>query len=150
MKLLTKNFGEVEISEDKILNFPQGLIAFQDFKRFSLILNTDKDNPLHWLQCIDKPEVSFVVINPFLFQKDYEFDISPEDKRVLEIEDEKDVAVFSIVVVPESIKDITANLLAPVVININKKKGKQVVLQDKRYTTRHYIFKEDDKNRGGK
>lgn len=148
MKLNTRNFGEIEFANNKIITFPQGLIAFEENKRYIVINNEDKTIPFAWLQSIDDPNVAFVIMNPFIFKKSYDFDLPQEVVEELEIQDQKDIIIFSIVVVPEDINKMTANLLAPLIINGDKRVGKQVVLNDERYTTKHLI-KEELKNQGG-
>lgn len=147
MKLSTKHFGEIEIDENSILNFPDGLLAFEDNKRFIIIDNPDEEIPFHWLQSLDNPNLAFVIINPFLFKKDYEFDIPQTVVKKLQIEEEKDIAVYSIVVVPDDINQMTANLSGPIIINTKNRFGKQIVLEDNRYSTKHYIL-EELKNQG--
>jgi flagellar assembly factor FliW len=142
MILQSKYFGRIEFAEEKIITFEHGIIAFEGMKRFFIIDNEDENNPLWWLQSVDDPEILFVVINPFTFKPDYDFELLPQDAEELEIEKPEDVVVLAIVVVPEDIKQMTANLLAPVIINIRQRKGKQVVLQDKRYSTKHLIIEE--------
>lgn len=142
MIIESKYFGELEFAEEKIITFTHGLIAFAQMKRFILIENQDSENPLWWLQSIDEPELAFVVINPFAFKADYEFELSPEDVEELAIQSQEDIVILAIVVVPEEVKKMTANLLAPVIFNARLKKGKQIVLQDKQYTTRHLIMEE--------
>jgi len=147
MKVKTKIFGEVEIKPERIINFPQGLVAFEEMKQYFIIGNEDNQLPLCWLQSVDKPDLVFVLMDPFIFNRDYDFELSAENEQELEIRGPEDVAVFSIVVVPEDIKKMSANLLAPVIINTRTKKGKQIILQDKRYSTRHFILDEMQKKR---
>ncbi|EOD00371.1 flagellar assembly protein FliW [Caldisalinibacter kiritimatiensis] len=142
MKLNTKHFGEIEIDENRIITFPDGLLAFENNKKFIIIDNPDQEIPFQWLQSIDDPDLAFVIINPFIFKKDYEFDIPKAVVKKLEIQEEKDVAVYSIVVVPDDITKMTANLSGPVIINTKSKIGKQIVLEDSRYSTKHYILEE--------
>ena len=150
MLIETKNFGEVELPEDKIINFHNGLIAFEDAKRFFLIENDDKDIPFSWLQSADNPDLAFVVINPFLVKPDYEFELSAADREELGIRKTGEAAVLTIVVIPEDIRKMTTNLIAPLVINTRVKKGKQIILQDKRYTINCPILGELRSNeRGG-
>lgn len=149
MKLRTKHFGEIEISGDEVIAFPRGLIAFEDKKSFVLINNEDEKLPFSWLQSVDDPGLCFVVMNPFVFKKDYEFDIPQDAVSELEIKAAGDVCVLSVLVVPEDISQMTANLLAPLVINTRNRKGKQVILDDKRYTTRHLVLEELGKKVGG-
>lgn len=148
MKLNTKNFGELEIDEEKIITFPEGLPGFEGEKQFIIINNEDEENPFQWLQSVSNPELAFVIINPFLVFSDYDINIPRIVQDKLNIEDEKDIAVYSIVVVPKDLKKMTANLLGPIIINVNERLGKQVILDDSRYTTKHYIFQQDVEVRG--
>ncbi|QIB27509.1 flagellar assembly protein FliW [Caloranaerobacter azorensis] len=142
MLLNTKHFGQIEIDEDSIITFPDGLLAFEEQKRFVIIDNPDEEIPFKWLQSIDNPDLAFVIINPFLFKRDYEFDIPQSVVDRLAIEREKDVLVYSIVVVPEDITKMTANLVGPIIINLKNRLAKQIILEDKRYTTKHLILEE--------
>ncbi|MBD8025411.1 flagellar assembly protein FliW [Ureibacillus sp. Re31] len=129
MKIETKFLGEVEINDKDIFTFEYGLPGFPDLQKF-VLLPIDGDLPLAVLQSTEKAEIGFVVAYPFAFKKDYEFDISDEDKEDLKIEKEEDVIVYSIVTLKETFLESTLNLLAPIVFNVNKKLGKQIVLQD--------------------
>ena len=149
MKINTKYFGEMEVDKAKIIFFPHGLVAFHELKEYCLVESGSEKVPFCWLQAVDRPDLAFVLINPFLFKPDYDFELSAEHEEELGIEQAEDVAVFSIVVLPGEIEKMSANLLAPVVINTRTRKGKQVVLQDPRYSTRHYILEEMHKSRGG-
>lgn len=145
MKLNTKNFGELDIDEKKIISFPEGLPGFEEEKEFVIINNEDEENPFCWLQSVKNPDLAFVIVNPFFVFSDYSVDLSETVQEKLKIKDEKDVAVYSIVVVPEDLKKMTANLLGPIVINVRERLGKQVILDDPRYTTKHYIFPQEDR-----
>ena len=147
MMIQSKHFGALEFAEEKIITFPRGLVAFEQIKRYIIIENSQQGNPLCWLQAVDDPELAFVLINPFIFKEDYGFDLSAEEAEELALQNPGDAAVFAIVVVPEEAKKMTANLLAPLVINAQSKKGKQVILQEKNYSTRHLIFDELEKMR---
>lgn len=140
MLLNTKHFGEIKIDEDKTITFQDGLFGFEDIKRYTIILNTDKDVPFHWLQAVEEPSLAFVITSPFQFKEDYAFDIHDNVAEQLEIQEKEDVAVFSIAVVPEKIEKLTINLRAPLVINVRKRKGKQLVLDGDEYSLKHYIF----------
>ena len=72
MKLSTRVFGEVEISEDKILTFPNGIIGFPDMTRFTLMHDSEKDDSsIHWLQSVDEPSFAMPVIDPLYVKEDY-------------------------------------------------------------------------------
>lgn len=142
MKLYTKHFGEIEINENTIIEFPEGIPGFEDFKRYVVLKNPDPDNPFHWLQCVDREDLVFVVINPFMVKEDYDFMIPDGVVEKLDIEKEEDVAVLTFVVIPEDIKKMTVNLKGPLVINVKNKLGKQLILDDPNYPSKYYIAQE--------
>lgn len=142
MKLNTVNFGEIEVDEELILDFPEGLLGFQDEKRFIIINNEDEENPFQWLQSINSPELSFVIINPFLVDPNYDIVIPETSQEKLGLEDQKDIGLYSMVVIPEEVENMTANLLGPIIINTKNKIGRQIILDDNRYKTKHLILKE--------
>ncbi|MDN4492198.1 flagellar assembly protein FliW [Ureibacillus aquaedulcis] len=129
MNIETKFLGEVEITQEEIITFEFGLPGFPELQKF-VILSLDADLPLAVLQSTEEAQIGFVVAYPFIFKKDYVFDISDEDKEDLQIENEEDVLAYSIVTLKESFAESTLNLLAPILVNTNKKLGKQIVLQD--------------------
>lgn len=137
MKIDTKFLGEVEIIEQDILTFEHGLLGLEEERKF-ILLPIDADLPLAILQSVERPEIGFVVAYPFAFKKDYSFDISEEDFEQLHLEKEEDVLTYSIVTMKGTFQDSTINLLAPLIINMKKKCGKQIVLQDsKSYPLRY-------------
>ncbi len=143
MKLITKNFGEIEIDEEKIIHFPEGILGFEEEKEFVVINDEDEESPFGWLQAIENPELTFVIINPFFVYPNYDITIPETAQKKLEIQDKKDLIIYSIVVVPKDIEKMTANLIGPIIINTKKMIGKQVILDDDRYSTKHYIFQQN-------
>lgn len=141
MKIETKFLGEVEIVEEDIYTFENGLPGFEDLTKFVLI-PLDADLPLAILQSTEQAQVGFVMAYPFAFKADYAFDLSEEDKKALHIEIEDEVVPYAIVTVQEPFEDSTMNLLAPVVVNVAKKYGKQVVLTDNKKYSLHFTLKE--------
>lgn len=148
MKLNTTNFGQIEIDEEQIINFPEGLLGFEDEKQFIIIKNEDEENPFEWLQSVTNPDLAFVIVDPFLVYPNYDIVIPETAQEKLKINDQKEVNVYSIVVVPEDMEKMTTNLLGPIIANINQRLGKQVILDDDRYTTKHYIFNQSAESRG--
>lgn len=143
MKLNTKHFGEIEINEEGIITFEEGVPGFKDAKKFIIIQNPNQELPFNWLQGIDKSNLTFVIVNPFLFKNDYEFDIPQKTIEDLSIESKEDVFISCIVTVPENIADTTMNMKAPVIINTKCKKGKQIVLDTDKYEIKYKIFKKE-------
>ena len=143
MKIKTANFGEINIAEEKIIHFQEGIPAFEEEKEFIIILNEDKENPFHWLQSVKNSELSFVILNPFEIFSDYDILLPETAINKLNIEKEEDVIIYSMVVVPEDMTKMTTNLLGPIVINTKEMLGKQVILDDERYSTKHFIFNQN-------
>lgn len=139
MKIETKFLGQVEIEEQDILFFEEGLPGFSTVRSF-VLLPIDADAPLVLLQSIEQAAVGFVLAYPFAFKKDYAFDLSEDDREDLHIEREEDVLVYGIVTLNETLADSTINLLAPVIINLVKNRGKQIILSSSAaYPLRHPI-----------
>ncbi|HHW32019.1 MAG TPA: flagellar assembly protein FliW [Clostridiaceae bacterium] len=140
MKLETKYYGVVDIEEKSILNFNEGIPGFEDYKKYVLLGEDQDETVFKWLQSVEKPDLAFVIINPFYIKKDYEFDLEESAIQALEIEKPEDVKVYTIVVVPEDVSRISVNLRAPIIINQKNNKGMQVILDREDYSVRHYIL----------
>ncbi|MEI2401116.1 flagellar assembly protein FliW, partial [Paenibacillus phytohabitans] len=134
MVIQTKYHGEIEIKENDIIKFPNGIPGFIEEKQF-VLLPINKESPFFILQSIHTDEVGFVVVNPFLFLHDYEFLLSKVEKETLKVDTDQDVQVYTIVTLKEPFGESTANLQGPIILNGNKKIGKQVILNDSPYTT---------------
>jgi flagellar assembly factor FliW len=134
LKLTTHAFGTLEYEERAVLHIREGMLGFVQFKRYLLIENEDI-LPFKWLQSVDDQYVSFPVIDPHLVVRDYEFAITLEDLRNLEINDQADVVTLAVAVIPQDPIHTTVNLKAPVVINHQRMIGKQVVLTHSDYHT---------------
>ncbi|MTI69501.1 MAG: flagellar assembly protein FliW [Firmicutes bacterium] len=141
MKINTKYLGEVEIEKEKIINFKKGLLGFETLKEY-VILNIPNNEAFQCLQSIKDPKVVFIITNPFLFFKDYDIKIDDEELKKIKITNNKELLLYSIVTIPKDIKKMTANLLAPIVINIDKRIAKQIVLENTNYKTKHFIYNE--------
>ena len=103
MKLNTTRFGEIEIQDDKILYFPEGIIGFHSLKKFALI--GKQSRLIMWLQSVDNSKVAFIVVNPFLIDPGYNPKLAEEDLAFLKVQDPKDLHILAIVVVPEDPPD---------------------------------------------
>ena len=130
MDLLTTQFGKIQIDEENILEFRDGLAGFEEYKRFIIV--SDKElYPIFWLVSIDEPSLEFPIVNPFLFIPDYNPDI--------ELKDEGET-IFAIVTLRKEIEKTTINLKGPLVIDINLKKGRQVILNDESYSPNYPLL----------
>ena len=146
MKVDTKAFGNIEVDEKQKLTIPEGLYGFEDYVEYVLI--DAEHQPFFWLQSVDDKEIAFVLINPFLFRPDYEVNIANEELNEIGITSPESALIFSIVTIPSDGGIMTANLQGPLVINRETMTGKQAILSDIRWKTRHDIIAE--LNRTGK
>lgn len=139
MQIYKTRLGEIQVDEENVITFQQGLPGFADLKRFA-ILPSEESNPVKFLQSLEETDISFAIINPKLFFPDYQPELSALDLQELDLVKTEDALVFVIMVITKDPKQITANLLAPVVINPHNKLAKQIVMIGDRYTTRHRVF----------
>jgi len=140
MIITSEQFGQIEIPESEIITFPLGLYAFEDLKRFVLLGNTAEANPFMWLHAVDDPAVCFVVIDPFVFKKDYAPIPLDEDLDILKVQKTEDLRVLAIVSIPEELKDMTANLKSPILINSTQNIAVQIVMDSEEYTFKHRVL----------
>ena len=129
MKIQTKFLGEVQIESASIIQFPQGIPAFEEEKEF-VVIPLGAQSPFVTLQSVQTPSVGFMAAYPYHFKEDYTFDLEQEDLKQLQIEKSEDVLVYAILTLKDTLENSTMNLLAPVAINIKKQIGKQVVLHE--------------------
>ena len=121
----TSRFGSLEVAEDKLIEFPAGLLGFPDVKRYVLL--DYEETPVKWLQAIDDPHVAFIVMDPTLLVQDYVINLDVAMRQALELETEEDLAVLAIVRVEEG--KVLANLKGPLLFNSRLKIGLQAVLE---------------------
>lgn len=140
MKIATARFGEIEIDERDIFTFPDGIPGFEQDKRYT-VLELEGLDGFACLQCVDRGELGFIIVNPFVFYSGYEFNLSEADAGRLEAADPGDLSVWSIVTVRDRLETATVNLVAPIVLNVRKRLGKQVILVDPNLGTRHALFR---------
>ena len=138
MEVRTTRFGVIEIAEDRVITFSKGLLGFPERIRFCL-LQPGEDACFFWLQSLDDPNLAFVVTDPTLFVPDYNVPIRREQIDALSIKEVADAQVFVIVNKVDGV--LTGNLQGPLVVNTLERCGEQVVLAEKRWTTRHELVR---------
>ena len=127
-------------SKNDIITFPAGLPGFEKNREFVLVSVPDYA-PFEWLVCIDGSPLRFAVINPLLFRPDYTPQIIKEQLADLEIQKPEDVLLYAIVTIQENPLESTANLVGPIIINKIRRLGKQVIVEDDKYTTQELIIR---------
>lgn len=132
--------GELEIEQSSIINFPEGIPAFEDQKQF-VIVPLEENSPFYFLQSVQDEDLCLVIARPFSFFPDYEIEVADEELVRLEIEpSQKNLAIYVVLTIPEDFKLTTANLLAPIIINSENRQALQYVAIKSKYKSRHYIF----------
>ena len=140
MRVSTKAYGAIDVDDRQKIVFPDGLFGFELFKEYVLL--DAEQQPYYYLQSIDTQGAAFILLKPFLFRPDYAIDIADEELSEIGIADPKKALVFTIVTVPPDGAPMTANLAGPLVINRETRIGKQIVLTDPRWKTKHNIMEE--------
>lgn len=144
MKINTRYFGEIEIGEEKVIHFENGLFGFEQYKDYTILYDVDsEDEPFFsWLQCVTEPALAVPVVNPLKVKSDY--DPIVEDElltRLGEIQDE-DLLVLLLATVPQDVKKTSVNMKAPLVINAGTRQGIQIVAENEDYEIKHYLISE--------
>lgn len=138
MLIKTSTFGNLTINEDKIIIFKDGIPGFEDLKRFFIVI-LDQTKPFHWLQAVDE-DIALPVISPFEINKGYSPVVDDAIFEELKLEREEDLLVLAVSVIPPDVTRMTANLAAPILINIAANLGKQVLIEGSDYQIRQPIF----------
>jgi len=142
MILETKAYGTVDVDERQCIELPAGLYGFEGLTDY--VLMDARQRPFYWLQSRDVREVAFVLIDPALIRPDYSADPDPADLESLGLEgpDDPNYLQFSIVTIPEERQGMTANLQGPIIVNKQRRIGRQCISRNDRWQVRHNIIQE--------
>ena len=127
IRIKTVNFGEIDVPEDKIISFKEGVPGFPHLRRFTPMAFDDL-KPFQYLQALDDPPIALLVVNPFLIDPGYKFQLTNSDMEDIQTTKPEEVVVFAVATIPEDPEKATINLMAPIVINDRFRCGKQVIL----------------------
>ena len=139
MRIETERFGEIEIDPETIISMTVGPFGFEQLREFCLIEHAPGCE-FRWLQSLSDPGVAFVVVDPMQFFPEYDVELEEEDVEELGLESPSEAVVLSIATIPRDVRETSANLLGPLVINAANRKAKQVILQNESYTTKHRLL----------
>ena len=142
MKINTVRFGEVSYSDDEVLLFPRGIPAFEANHDWILVGNDD--SAVKWLQSLDDGELALPVTSPDAIQPDYNARIPEDELKMIGTVNPADLALLIVVSIPEAAPwNMTANLRAPILVNLKTHKAVQVIALNEEYPIRHVVFPED-------
>jgi flagellar assembly factor FliW len=133
MWIETSRFGRISVDAERVITFPKGILGFPRFQDYVLI-EPGEDSYFWWLQSIDEPELAFVVTDPSHFVSSYRVPLRTDQMNELGIRSLDDAQVF--VIVNKHGNMLTGNLQGPLVIHVASRTGEQLVLSDRRFTTR--------------
>ena len=138
MDIETTRFGRMAVDDERVITLSHGLLGFPNHSRYALI-QTGEENYFFWLQSTDEPGLAFVVTDPSIFFKDYQVPIREETQQELQL---NDLAMTQVFVICNKVDDwLTGNLLGPIVVNAQNREASQVVLTEKKWTTRQPLIK---------
>ncbi|MGH7213776.1 MAG: flagellar assembly protein FliW [Tepidisphaeraceae bacterium] len=138
MDIQTTRFGLLTVDDERVIDIPRGLLGFPNYTRYALI-QTGEENYFFWLQCVEDPNLAFVVTDPSIFFKDYEVPLREETLTDLSM---TDLAMSQVFVICNKVGEwLTGNLLGPIVVNASNRQAQQVVLTEKKWTTRQPLMK---------
>lgn len=142
MELNSKYHGIINYNEEDIIDFKNGILGFEDLKKYIIFSIKDNEN-FSVIHSIEDEEIGIILISPFFVKKDYEIKLDKATIDELEIKDYKEVMIYNTVTLNKDVNKITTNLKAPIIVNICSKKGKQVIIDNEDYKIKEPIFKEN-------
>lgn len=141
MLVKTKCFGEVEIDDNKIIYFENGILGFEDYKKYTLIYDSEKNRKtIMWLQSVDESSLALPVIDPMLISEEYSPVVEDELLDIIGGITEENMFILVILTVPSDITKMTANYKAPVIINTETLKGIQLIAENEEYMVKHPVY----------
>ncbi len=141
MQVKTTRFGILNVEEEKMLVFPSGMVGFPHLHDYFFVPAQGND-VFAWMQAQNDPDVAFLMVDPFVFFPDYDVKLNKGICDFLQIRDQSEVTILTTVTIPprEGVRGMTANLLAPVVINHVRAVGRQVIMDGSGYKIKHTLF----------
>ena len=141
MQILTKIFGEIIIDDDKIIQFPNGIIGFPELTEFTLVHDEERGTEaIHWLQSIQEPAFAMPVMDPLIVCPDYNPEADDELLNVLGKIIPEELLVLVTVTVPKDLTQMSVNLKGPIVINASEKKAIQIIVEGDEYQVKFPVY----------
>jgi flagellar assembly factor FliW len=142
MLVKTRYFGEIDLNEDKVIEFESGIMGFEEFKKYTILYDVEGDDTpsISWLQSVEEPGLALPVISPLYIDREYDPTVEDELLKPLGEINEDNLAILLIMSVPSDLKNMTVNLKAPLIINSDSKKGRQIIVENQEYEIRYNIY----------
>ena len=142
MLIQTRYFGEIDLTEEKIITLERGLLGFDEYKRFTILYDCEKEEGTNvsWFQSVDEPTLALPVVNPLLVKEDYNPVVEDELLEGIGDVNEENLVILITMTVPENIKEMSVNLKAPIIINADTRKGVQLIVENQDYEVKYKIY----------
>lgn len=142
MLVKTKYFGEIDLTDEKIITLDRGLFGFEEYKRYTILYDCDKEGEtnISWFQCVDNQALALPVINPLIVKEDYNPVVEDELLKGLGEITEENLVILLTMTVPADIKEMSVNLKAPIIINADTRKGAQIIVENQDYEVKYKIY----------
>lgn len=140
MTIETKLFGSIDVDDNKLISFPQGIIGFPDLKDFLLVHDGEGESNVKWMQSVQEPAFAMPVVDPLMIIPDYNPDIEDELLKPLGDITPENMLVLVTITVPKEIEKMTVNLKGPIVINFETRKAGQLIIDDEKYMVKFPIY----------
>lgn len=141
MQMMTRAFGEIEIDESKVIEFPGGIIGFPDLQHFVLLYDEEQgSNTVKWLQSVEEPGFAMPVLNPLIVKEDYNPSVDDELLKPLGEMKDEDMIVLVTMTIPHELEKMTVNLRGPVIVNSATCKGCQIIIESDEYKVKYPIY----------
>lgn len=151
MKINTKAFGEIEVSDDKLITFENGIIGFPDLKHFTLLHDEEQGTRagIRFLQSIDEPGFAMPVMDPLIVKPDYDPEVEDQLLACLGDLTDENLLVLVTVTVPSDLKQMSVNLQGPIIINVNERRACQLIVEGDEYQVKFPIYDILQARKGG-
>lgn len=147
MILSGTRFGDIEYTDEDVVQIPEGLIGFPGSKNY-LLLSVKPDSPFRWLQSVEEPALAFLCTDPNHYVPYYAPTISDRHARELKLTTETARLLLCTAAIPKGRpSDMTLNLAGPIIVNVEARLARQIVLDDGAYTIRHRVFPQADQSK---
>ena len=142
MLVKTRYFGEVDLTDDKIKKKKKGLMGFDEYKRYTILYDCEKEEGtnISWFQSVDEPSLALPVINPLIVKEDYNPVVEDELLAGIGEINEENMVILITMTVPADLKEMTVNLKAPIIINADTRKGIQLIVENQDYEVKYKIY----------
>lgn len=137
-QIKTRDFGDITVKEEDIINFTVGMYGFEDYKSYIILKDSPEDDVM-FLQSLGNEDLSFVLVDPYAIFTDYNPDLTEEDLHELKTNNETELKYLVIAIIKDDVRESVVNLKSPIAINPKLRVAKQVILQNS-YPLRYRIM----------